>query len=117
MINLSAGQCAPCRGGEPVLNVDQIDDLLFHVIGWRVIGVDGIQRLEKGFKFKDFTQAMDFASRVAAIADEQGHHPLMSVEWGRVTVQWWTHVIKGLHRNDFIMAAKTDVVFEGENKI
>jgi 4a-hydroxytetrahydrobiopterin dehydratase len=68
-------------------------------------------RLEKSFKFENFTQAMAFASRVAQAAEAEDHHPALLTEWGRVTVTWWTHRIKGLHRNDFIMAAKTDELF------
>lgn len=108
MINLAAGQCVPCRGGVPPLTPAEIDDLMLHIIGWQVREMDGVDRLEKVFKFKDFLEAMAFTNRIAVIAEEQGHHPLITTEWGRVTVQWWTHKIKGLHRNDFIMAAKTD---------
>jgi 4a-hydroxytetrahydrobiopterin dehydratase len=110
MINLAVGQCVACRGGEPTLTDAEIEDLLLHVIGWQVKEVDGVKRLEKVFKFKNFVEAMDFTNKIAVIAEEQGHHPLIVTEWGRVTVQWWTHKIKGLHRNDFIMAAKTDEV-------
>ena len=108
MINLAAGQCTACRAGEPTLTEAEIEDLLFHVIGWQVMEVDGIKRLEKGFKLKNFVDAVEFTNKIAVIAEEQGHHPLIITEWGRVTVQWWTHKIKGLHRNDFIMAAKTE---------
>ena len=108
MINLAAGQCVACRGGEPVLTNAKIEDLLLHVIDWEVIEVDGVKRIEKVFKLKNFVDAVEFTNKVAVIAEEQGHHPLIITEWGRVTVQWWTHKIKGLHRNDFIMAAKTD---------
>ena len=108
MINLAAGQCVACRGGEPTLADAEIEDLLLHVIGWQVMEVDGIKRLEKVFKLKNFVDAVEFTNKIAVIAEEQGHHPLIITEWGRVTVQWWTHKIKGLHRNDFIMAAKTE---------
>ena len=108
MINLAAGQCVVCRGGEPTLTDAEIEDLLLHVIGWQVIEVDGVKRLEKVFKLKNFVDAVEFTNKVAVIAEEQGHHPLIITEWGRVTVQWWTHKIKGLHKNDFIMAAKTE---------
>jgi 4a-hydroxytetrahydrobiopterin dehydratase len=73
--------------------------------------VDGIKRLERLFKFKDYAEAVAFTNKIAAIAEEEDHHPRIVLEWGRVTVQWWTHVVKGLHRNDFIMAAKTDEMF------
>lgn len=110
MINLAAGQCVPCRGGIPSLTAAEVNDLILHIIGWQVREMDGVERLEKVFNFKDFLEAMAFTNRIAAIAEEQGHHPLITTEWGRVTVQWWTHTIKGLHRNDFIMAAKTDEI-------
>jgi len=112
MINLAAGQCVTCRGGEPTLTDAEIEDLLSHVISWQVKEVDGVKRLERVFKFKNFVDAVAFTNKIAVIAEEQGHHPLIITEWGRVTVQWWTHKIKGLHKNDLIMAAKTDEIFE-----
>ncbi len=111
MINLVAGKCVPCRGGEPALTVAEIADLQLHVPQWQLKEVDGIQRLERIFKFKNYAEAIVFTNKIAAIAEEEDHHPLMVVEWGKVTVQWWTHVVKGLHKNDFIMAAKTDEIF------
>jgi 4a-hydroxytetrahydrobiopterin dehydratase len=111
MINLASGQCVACRGGEPTLTDAEIEDLLFHVIGWQVKEVDGVKRLERVFKLKNFVEAIAFTNKIGTIAEEQGHHPLIITEWGRVTVQWWTHKIKGLHRNDFIMAAKTDEIY------
>ena len=113
MINLAVGQCVACRGGEPTLTDAEIEDLLVHVIGWQVKEVDGVKRLERVFKLKNFVDAVEFTDKIAVIAEEQGHHPLIITEWGRVTVQWWTHKIKGLHKNDFIMAAKTDEIAGG----
>jgi 4a-hydroxytetrahydrobiopterin dehydratase len=81
---------------------------MLQVHGWQVREVDGMKRLEKVFKFKNFAQALEFTNKVAAIAEEENHHPLIVTEWGRVTLQWWTHKIGGLHKNDFIMAAKSD---------
>src|SRR5215213_202158 len=97
-----------CRGGEPTLTDAEIEDLLPHVPGWQVKEVNGMKRLEKVFKFKNFLQALEFTNKVGAIAEEEDHHPLIITEWGRVTLQWWTHKIGGLHKNDFIMAARTD---------
>lgn len=108
MINLAAGKCVPCRGGEPALTDAEIVDLMPHVPQWQTVTQDNILRLQRVFKFKNYAQAVKFTNKVAAIAEEEDHHPLIILEWGRVTVQWWTHVVKGLHRNDFIMAAKTD---------
>jgi 4a-hydroxytetrahydrobiopterin dehydratase len=112
MINLAAGKCVACRAGEPTLTDSEIEDLLLQVNGWEVKEVNGMKRLEKVFKFKDFAQALEFTNKVGALAEKEDHHPLIITEYGRVTVDWWTHVIKGLHRNDFIMAAKADEVYQ-----
>ena len=111
MINLAAGKCVACRGGEPTLTDAEIEDLLLHVQQWQVREVDGMKRLEKVFKFKNFVQALEFTNKIGAVAEEENHHPLIVTEWGRVTLVWWTHKIKGLHKNDFIMAAKSDEIF------
>jgi 4a-hydroxytetrahydrobiopterin dehydratase len=75
---------------------------------------DGIPRLERVFKFKNFAQALAFTNQVGALAEAEDHHPAILTEWGKVTVSWWTHKIKGLHQNDFIMAARTDGLYMGE---
>jgi len=111
VINLAAGKCVPCRGGEPALTDAEIADLQLHVSQWQLKEVDGIKRLERIFKFKNYLEAVAFANKIAMTAEKEDHHPLIVLEWGRVTVQWWTHVVKGLHKNDFIMAAKTDEMF------
>ena len=108
MQDLAAGKCIACRKGEPMLTEAEIEGLRPQVPQWQVKEVDGIKRLERTFKFSDFVQALEFTNEVGAIAEEQDHHPRIVTEWGRVTLQWWTHVVGGLHRNDFIMAAKTD---------
>jgi 4a-hydroxytetrahydrobiopterin dehydratase len=111
MINLAAGQCVACRGGEPTLTDAEIDELHPQIPAWQIKEVDGVKRLERIFKLKNFIEAVAFTNKVAMAAEKQDHHPLIITEWGRVTVQWWSHKIKGLHRNDFIMAAKTDEIF------
>jgi len=75
---------------------------------WAVVEREGIARLERVFRFANFAEALGFTNRVGALAESAGHHPAITTEWGRVTVGWWTHAIGGLHRNDFVMAAKTD---------
>jgi 4a-hydroxytetrahydrobiopterin dehydratase len=112
MSELSRLKCVACRGGEPTVTPEELREYLPQIPEWRVIEVDGVQRLERQFRFKDFAQALAFVNRVGAAAEEEDHHPRIVLEWGRVGVQWWTHVIKGLHRNDFIMAARTDETFE-----
>lgn len=111
MINLAAGKCVACRGGEPTLADAEIEDLLLHIQGWDVREVNGMKRLSKTFKFKNFAQALEFTNKVGAAAEEEDHHPLIVTEWGKVGLQWWTHKIGGLHKNDFIMAAKSDEIY------
>lgn len=110
MSRLSETRCVPCRGGIPPLTPAEITDLLPEVPAWQVVEQGGIPCLHRAFRFKDFLAALEFTQKVGALAEEQDHHPRIVTEWGRVTVQWWTHKIKGLHQNDFIMAAKTDLL-------
>lgn len=98
----------PCRQGAPRVTDEELATLKADVPDWRVIERDGERRLERRFEFPDFKSALDFTNKVGDIAEAEGHHPALLTEWGRVTVTWWTHKIGGLHRNDFIMAAKTD---------
>ena len=108
MTDLHQMKCVACRAGEPTVTDAEIADLLPHVQQWQVREVDGMKRLERVFKLKNFVQALEFTNKIGAIAEEENHHPLIITEWGRVTVNWWSHKIKGLHKNDFIMAAKSD---------
>jgi len=115
MTKLSQLKCIACRGDDPKLTGAEIAELHPMVEDWDVIEVDGIKRIQRIFKVKNFVQAMELANKVGEIAEEEDHHPMLVVEWGRLTVQWWTHVVKGLHKNDFIMAAKTDEIFNKQN--
>ena len=105
-------KCVPCRGGDPSLTGDQIQELQPQVPEWDVVEWDGIKRLERVFKFRNFKDALAFTVKVGDLAEAEDHHPTLTTEWGKVTVTWWTHVIKGLHQNDFVMAAKTDQIYE-----
>ena len=111
MESLKSLKCVPCRGGEPTLTGQQIQELHPEVPEWKVEEYNNVKRLERNFMFKNFKQALDFTNKVGKIAEEEGHHPVMVTQWGKVKVSWWTHKIKGLHRNDFIMAAKTDDLY------
>ncbi|MQA92885.1 MAG: 4a-hydroxytetrahydrobiopterin dehydratase [Gemmatimonas sp.] len=104
-------KCEACRRGAPTVTDEEVQRLLPEIPEWSVAHEQGIPRLVRTFSFADFGAALGFTNEVGAIAEEEGHHPALLTEWGRVTVSWWTHKIKGLHRNDFIMAAKTDEVF------
>ena len=86
----------------------QARGLLSDLDGWELVSVDGIPRVEKSYTFKDFQQSLAFTNRVGALAEDVGHHPAIVTEWGKVTVAWWSHDLGGLHRNDLIMAARTD---------
>ena len=108
MAGLSSERCVACHPGAPAVSEAETRDLLRQLPGWSVIERDGMRQLERVFAFPDFAQALAFTNRVGALAEAEGHHPALLTEWGRVTVRWWTHAIKGLHRNDFIMAAKTE---------
>ena len=108
MASLAREKCVPCQGGEPKLSEAEIAELKTQVPDWQIVQEDGVKRLRRTFKFKNFRQALDFTNKVGELAEEQDHHPVLVTEWGKVTVSWWTHAIGGLHRNDMIMAARTD---------
>jgi 4a-hydroxytetrahydrobiopterin dehydratase len=107
-----AERCVACRRDAPTVTDAEIAELKAQVPTWELVEADGVKRLRRSFEFDDFAQALAFTTRVGALAEEEGHHPALLTEWGRVTVEWWTHKIRGLHRNDFVMAAKTDELFE-----
>lgn len=111
MRDLARMECVPCRGGVPPLSEIEVRELQPLVPNWEVVEVDGIQRLKRVFKFKNFSQALKFTNKVGEIAEAADHHPAILTEWGKVTISWWTHAIRGLHRNDFIMAARIDEIF------
>lgn len=108
MEDLNQMRCAACRRDAPRVTDAEIAELKPQIPDWRLIERDGIPRLERAFVFDNFAAALAFTNKVGALAEAEGHHPALLTEWGRVTVTWWTHKIRGLHRNDFIMAAKTD---------
>jgi 4a-hydroxytetrahydrobiopterin dehydratase len=107
---LASERCTACRGDEPRLNESEIAELALGVKDWMVVQEDDMLRLRREFTFRDFAQALAFTNQVGALAEKEGHHPALLTEWGKVTVSWWTHKIHGLHRNDFVMAAKTDLL-------
>lgn len=97
--------CVPCQGGVPPLAPEESAKLLRELDGWQVI--DG-HHLSKDFRFPDFVQALAFVNRAGAVAEEQGHHPEITLGWGHAKVEIWTHKIDGLVESDFILAAKLD---------
>ncbi len=92
----------------PLVAENDFAILLQSIPGWKILNIDNVKRLHRAYKFKNFVEAMNFTHKVGEIAELENHHPAILTEWGKVSVSWWTHKIKGLHMNDFIMAAKTD---------
>lgn len=105
---LNQQQCDACRADAPRVAEQEANELQQQIPDWERVELDGVLQLQRVFKMKDFVEALAFANRVGELAEQQGHHPALLVEYGQVTVRWWTHKIGGLHRNDFIMAARTD---------
>src|SRR5262244_3534982 len=112
MGTLSAERCVACRRDSPRVTEAEIAELTREIPDWRRVERDGVARLERVFHFPSFADALAFTNRVGALAEVDGHHPALLTEWGQVTVTWWTHKIRALHRNDFIMAAKTDALLD-----
>ena len=110
MSDLSEQQCEACSWDAPHVTQSEIKTLGEQIPEWQIIERDGIMQLERVFTFRNFKQALAFTNRVGDIAEEAGHHPALLTEWGKVTVTWWSHEMKGLHKNDFILAARTDEV-------
>ena len=107
---LAGERCTACHAGAPRVGEDEAGALLAELPAWSIEVVDGVTRLSRAFAFADFKSALAFAQLVGAEAEAEDHHPELVVTWGRVTVGWWTHAIGGLHRNDFVMAARTSAL-------
>jgi 4a-hydroxytetrahydrobiopterin dehydratase len=112
MSSLSKENCEACKADAPRISDADLRILMPKIPDWGVIVVDEVMRLTREYSFKDFEQAMAFSNRVGGIAESAGHHPAILTEWGKVTVTWWSHKIRGLHKNDLIMAARTEELLE-----
>jgi 4a-hydroxytetrahydrobiopterin dehydratase len=114
---LTARRCVPCEGGTPPLDEESAGKLLGQLSGWekRTSGGPSSKdaphpELHKTFRFDDFLAAMAFVDRMAALAEEEGHHPDFCVHYNQVDVTLWTHAVSGLSENDFILASKIDAI-------
>lgn len=107
---LTEQKCEACNAKAPLATPEEIKRLKSQVSDWHIVENDGVQQLHRVFEFKNFKQALAFTNRLGDLAEKEGHHPLIITEWGRVEVRWWSHIIGGLHVNDFIVAAKTDLL-------
>jgi len=112
MTELKNKKCVPCESEIPAMSKDEIKEMQKEVPEWKVVAVDSVHHLKRTFKFDDFAEALEFTNQVGEAAEEEGHHPVIELTWGRATVEWWTHNIEGLHQNDFIMAAKSSEIYQ-----
>tara|TARA_B100001123_G_scaffold169930_1_gene195444 strand:- start:1159 stop:1497 length:339 start_codon:yes stop_codon:yes gene_type:complete len=108
MSSLTSQKCVACKADAPKVTDDELVEFLKEIQDWEPITEDSILKLRRVFNFDDYAQAVHFSNQVANLAEEEDHHPAILLEWGKVQVTWWTHKILGLHKNDFIAAAKTD---------
>lgn len=113
MSSLAHENCAALTSAVPPMSDAEAQQLHAEVPAWEIVVVDGIRRLRRAYKFKTYLDGLNFTNQIAQLAEQQQHHPRLITDYAAVTVEWWTHVAKGLHRNDFIMAAKTDQAFGG----
>ena len=111
MTELVDMQCVACRSDSPTVTQEEMEAYLPQIPEWQVVAVDGENRLKRAYKFKNFSGPLAFTNQVGELAEKEDHHPQIVLEWGRVMISWWTHAIGGLHRNDFIMAARCDRLF------
>lgn len=114
MNSLADRKFVPVKGDESTVSDEEMTELKAMIPEWEVVRQNGEDRLQRAFKFDNFAEALDFTNQVGDIAEEQDHHPTLVTEWGRVTVTWWTHKIGGLHQNDFIMAGRTEQLYEAK---
>jgi len=110
MEELTKQKCEPCSKNASAVTQEEITQLKPMIPDWEIIEPEGELRLERSYNFPDFKNAIAFTNLVGDSAEEEGHHPALLTEYGKVTVTWWTHAISSLHKNDFIMAAKTDKI-------
>ena len=103
---LATKTCVPCKGGVPRLDRRQAEDLIDGIEAWELN--DDATRISRTFKFPDFAEALALAARIADLAESQFHHPEITFGWGYCRVEFQTRKIRGLHENDFIMAAKVN---------
>jgi 4a-hydroxytetrahydrobiopterin dehydratase len=107
--DLASNICEACRIDASIVSDNDASMLMKEIEGWDLIN-DGIKKLKKEFSFSNYSDSVDFSNKVADMAEKEDHHPQIILEWGKVTVIWWSHKIKGLHKNDFICAAKTNKI-------
>jgi 4a-hydroxytetrahydrobiopterin dehydratase len=111
MRELADLDCRPWQGREPPLSTIEIQELLSLIPGWELVEEKGAQQLRRAFEFQQDSTRTGFIHQMTQMAAREDHHPGIQIEAGKVTVTWWTQVIQGLHRNDFILAARTSRLY------
>ncbi len=111
-MSLADRPCQPCHGDAEAVSATERAGLLKDIPDWKLREEDGVEHLSRLYQFGDYGQAVAFATRVAELAEQEDHHPRLVLEWGKVTVDWWTHTLGGLHINDFILAARCDALYQ-----
>ena len=104
-MSLDTQKCVPCEGGVPKISIKDAIILNKAIPKWKIVNK---HHLVREYKFKDFKEALKFVNSVGKIAEKEGHHPDIILKWGYVKIKLFTHAIRGLHQNDFIIAAKID---------
>jgi 4a-hydroxytetrahydrobiopterin dehydratase len=108
---LTSQKCVACRRDSPSVTSEEVSLLMPQIPEWSLVEEGQIPRLTRHYRVKNFQEALDLTTRIGALAEGEGHHPRLVTEFGSLVVTWWTHKIRNLHKNDFIMAAKTDVIW------
>jgi 4a-hydroxytetrahydrobiopterin dehydratase len=114
MSNLAQEACAPCTTDTPALTEAEQKELWLETPMWEIVEEDGGKRIRRTFELPAYAQSVSFAMRVARLAEEANHHPTITLKYREVTVEWYTHTLNDVHRNDFIMAAKSDMAYLSE---
>ena len=116
MVDYSSKVCEACSVDAPKATLRETDDFLKVHSNWALSDEVNFPQLVREFKFKNFVQAQKFTNAVGVLAESEGHHPSILLEYGKVTVKWWSHKIKALHVNDFILSAKTEDLYNSIDK-
>ena len=109
-MSLRESKCEACTIDAPLVSNSEAKDLISELDGWAIDNDSDINKLVKTYKFSNYAESVKFSNKVAELAENEDHHPKIILEYGCVEVLWWSHKIKGLHKNDFICAAKTDLI-------
>ena len=113
MSELKNQECEACQAGAPKVSDEELGTLMKEIPDWVPVARDGVMQLEREYKFKNFKLAWAFCNKVAQLAEDEFHHPTLTLEWGKLTVTWWTHAIEGLpQKMTSLWLQKTDALLD-----